>query len=244
LFSSSLALNAQACTLQRVTDETPGGIPESTPQSVPALNPQSNPAVDSGGTREIDRPANHKSIARKQRAASLRNLLEWVAVIVGAVLVAVLIKTFLVQAFRIPSESMVPTLEIGDRVLVNKLSYKAHEINRGDVVVFKRPPGLPAGPGEPEDLIKRVIGLPGDTVQAKDGSMYVNGKRLEEPYLPPGTPSLNLDQPVKIAQGQAWVMGDNRTNSQDSRVFGPIESTTVIGRAFMIMWPPGRIGSL
>jgi len=174
----------------------------------------------------------------------LRNLAEWVAVIVGAVLVAVLIKTFLVQAFRIPSESMVPTLEIGDRVLVNKLSYRAHEINRGDVVVFTRPPGLPAGPGEPEDLIKRVIGVPGDTVQAKGGSMYINDVLLNEPYLAGGTTTVNLDQPVKIQKGQAWVMGDNRNNSQDSRVFGPIQSDTVIGRAFTIMWPPSRIGSL
>ncbi|CAB4730958.1 unannotated protein [freshwater metagenome] len=187
---------------------------------------------------------NQKSVARRQRAASLRNLIEWVAVIVGAVLVAVLIKTFLVQAFRIPSESMVPTLEIGDRVLVNKLSYRAHDINRGDVVVFTRPPGLPAGPGEPEDLIKRVIGVPGDTLQAKEGSMYVNGKLLDEPYLPEGTSTVNLDKPVTIQDGQAWVMGDNRNNSQDSRVFGPIEAETVIGRAFTIMWPPGRIGSL
>jgi len=174
----------------------------------------------------------------------LRNLAEWVAVIVGAVLVAVLIKTFLVQAFRIPSESMVPTLEIGDRVLVNKLSYRAHEINRGDIVVFTRPPGLPAGPGEPEDLIKRVIGVPGDTVQAKGGSMYINDVLLNEPYLAGGTTTVNLDQPVKIQKGQAWVMGDNRNNSQDSRVFGPIQSDTVIGRAFTIMWPPSRIGSL
>jgi len=187
---------------------------------------------------------NRKSIARRQRAASLRNLAEWVAVIVGAVLVAVLIKTFLVQAFRIPSESMVPTLEIGDRVLVNKLSYRAHEINRGDIVVFTRPPGLPAGPGEPEDLIKRVIGVPGDTVQAKGGSMYINDVLLNEPYLAGGTTTVNLDQPVKIQKGQAWVMGDNRNNSQDSRVFGPIQSDTVIGRAFTIMWPPSRIGSL
>ncbi len=139
---------------------------------------------------------------------------------------------------------MVPTLEIGDRVLVNKLSYRAHDINRGDVVVFTRPPGLPAGPGEPEDLIKRVIGVPGDTLQAKEGSMYVNGKLLDEPYLPEGTSTVNLDKPVTIQDGQAWVMGDNRNNSQDSRVFGPIEAETVIGRAFTIMWPPGRIGSL
>ncbi len=233
-----------ACSLLRVTDQPLDSTPESptAAPSDPSLQSTETPAA--AVELQPGSAVNRKSIARRQRAASLRNLLEWVAVIVGAVLVAVLIKTFLVQAFRIPSESMVPTLEIGDRVLVNKLSYRAHDINRGDVVVFTRPPGLPAGPGEPEDLIKRVIGVPGDTVQAKDGSMYVNGKLLEEPYLPPGTSTVNLDKPVTLQEGQAWVMGDNRNNSQDSRVFGPIQTSTVIGRAFTIMWPPGRIASL
>jgi signal peptidase I len=185
------------------------------------------------------------AVSRSQRKrSSTRNLVEWVVVIIGAVLVAILIKTFVVQAFRIPSESMTPTLEVGDRVMVNKLSYDAHDLNRGDVVVFHRPPGLPSGPNDPQDLIKRVIGLPGDTVVAKDGSMYVNGKRLEEPYLPDTAKTYNLDDPVEIPEGQVWVMGDNRTNSEDSRVFGPIDSDTIVGRAFMIMWPPGRIGAL
>jgi len=185
-----------------------------------------------------------RAAARAQRRSSTRNLLEWVAVIVGAVLVALLIKTFVVQAFRIPSESMITTLEVGDRVLVNKLSYDVHDLNRGDVVVFERPPGLPSGPNDPKDLIKRVIGLPGDTVVAKDGEIYINDQRLEEPYLADTTATYNLDIPVTVPEGQVWVMGDNRTNSEDSRVFGPIESDTIVGRAFTIMWPPGRIGAL
>ena len=185
-----------------------------------------------------------RSVSRAKQRSSTRNLLEWVAVIVGAVLVALLIKTFVVQAFRIPSESMVPTLEIGDRVLVNKLSYDAHGLNRGDVVVFERPPGLPSGPDDPKDLIKRVIGLPGDTVVAKDGSIYIDDQRLDEPYLPENIATYNLDVPVTIPEGEVWVMGDNRTNSEDSRVFGPIDADSIVGRAFMIMWPPGRIGAL
>jgi signal peptidase I len=169
---------------------------------------------------------------------------EWVAVIVGAVVVALLVKTFLVQAFRIPSESMDPTLMVGDRVLVNKLSYRLHDVNRGDVVVFSRPDALPGGPDDPQDLIKRVIGLPGETVEARDGQVYVDGRPLDEPYLPEGTTTSNLEQPITVPEGQVLVMGDNRDNSQDGRVFGPIPIDTIVGRAFVIIWPPGRFGSL
>lgn len=202
---------------------------------------ETTPAAEPVAPSEADTA---RSVSRAKQRSSTRNLLEWVAVIVGAVLVALLIKTFVVQAFRIPSESMVPTLEIGDRVLVNKLSYDAHGLNRGDVVVFERPPGLPSGPDDPKDLIKRVIGLPGDTVVARDGSIYIDDQRLDEPYLPENIATYNLDVPVTIPEGEVWVMGDNRTNSEDSRVFGPIDDDSIVGRAFMIMWPPGRIGAL
>ena len=194
-----------------------------------------------GDTGDTVAPRGRSSGSRK---SSTRNLVEWVAVIVGAVIVALLIKTFVVQAFRIPSESMVPTLEVGDRVLVNKLSYDAHDLNRGDVVVFDRPSGLPAGPDDPKELIKRVIGLPGDTIVAKDGSIYVDDQRLDEPYLSDAASTYNLDEPITVPEGQVWVMGDNRTNSEDSRSFGPIDADTIVGRAFMIMWPPGRIGAI
>lgn len=176
--------------------------------------------------------------------SSTRNVVEWVLVIVGAILVAFVVKTFFVQAFQIPSASMHPTLLEGDRVLVNKLSYRLHDINRGDVVVFRRPANMPAGPSDPEDLIKRVIGLPGDTLQTKSGKVYVNGRELEEPYLAKGTETLDIDDPVTVPEGRIWVMGDNRGDSQDSRVFGPVAQDTVVGRAFVIMWPPGRLGSL
>ncbi|MGB3411340.1 MAG: signal peptidase I [Microthrixaceae bacterium] len=179
-----------------------------------------------------------------KQKSSTRNLIEWLGVIVVAVVLAIIIKTYLVQAFSIPSESMSTTLMIGDRVLVNKLSYDAHDLNRGDVIVFARPPGLPAKPGDPADLIKRVIALPGETVVAKDGSIYIDGKRLDEPYLEDSVDTLDLDNPVAIPKGQVWVMGDNRMNSEDSRFFGPIDDDTIVGRAFMIMWPPSRIGAL
>lgn len=187
---------------------------------------------------------------RRRRRSGTRNAIEWIAVVVGAVLVALLVKTFLVQAFRIPSESMDPTLITGDRVLVNKLSYRLHDVNRGDVVVFDRPKNLPGGPDDPKDLIKRVIGLPGDTVTARDGQVYVNGRKLDEPYLPAGTSTVtlrdqySLEKGIKVPEGEVLVMGDNRSNSQDGRVFGPIPESSIVGRAFVIMWPFSRIGTL
>ncbi len=184
-------------------------------------------------------------VRRKSRQkSSTRNLVEWLIVIVVAVALAVVIKTYLVQAFRIPSESMSPTLMVRDRVLVNKLSYDLHDVNRGDVVVFSRPSALPNRPDDPDDLIKRVIALPGESVTARDGSIYIDGKRLKEPYLDDSVKTYNLDNPVTVPDGHVWVMGDNRTNSEDSRFFGPVDADTIVGRAFMIMWPPGRMGAL
>lgn len=184
-------------------------------------------------------------VSRRRRTPSgTRNAVEWIVVVVGAVVVALLVKTFLVQAFRIPSESMDPTLQVGDRVLVNKLSYRLHDVNRGDVVVFTRPGNLPEGPDQPDDLIKRVVGLPGETVQAKDGKVYVDGRPLDEPYLPAGTRTENLENPVKVPAGEVLVLGDNRSNSADGRVFGPIPEDTIIGRAFVIVWPLSRFGGL
>ena len=213
--------------------------------SAGSLGPMSEPSVD----RPVDEPVAAPSSKRAKRSkrssrSSTRNMVEWALVIVGAILVAFLVKTFLIQAFQIPSASMHPTLLEGDRVLVNKLSYDLHDVNRGDVIVFARPKGMNAAPGDPDDLIKRVIGLPGDTVQTKDGDVYVNGRRLEEPYLAKGTVSEGLDDPVTVPDGHVWVMGDNRGDSQDSRVFGPIDEDTIVGRAFMVMWPPSRMGSL
>jgi signal peptidase I len=170
--------------------------------------------------------------------STTRTVVEWALTIGAALLAALIIKTFVLQAFYIPSVSMVPTLEINDRVLVNKLSYRLHPIHRGDIVVFKRPPGEQQ---KINDLIKRVIGLPNDTVQTEAGHIFVNGQQLNEPYLPAGTVSLNIDQPVHVPPGYYWVMGDNRTNSADSRSFGPIPKSLIVGRAFVKVWPISSI---
>jgi signal peptidase I len=207
-------------------------------------------------------PSADKSDAK--RSSRARSIIEWVIVIAGALVVALLIKTFLIQAFFIPSASMVPTLHIDDRVLVNKLSYKLHDVNRGDIVVFERPVHDssssavdPAGNGaqaeqDVKDLIKRVVGLSGDQLVIKENAVWVNGERLEESYLPPGTATVNkgdwqdcTDQdPCSIPDGMVWVMGDNRGSSQDSRYFGPIDEDDIVGRAFLRIWPLGDFGFL
>ncbi len=192
---------------------------------------------------------------------------EGVIVIVGAALIAFLLKLLVAQAFFIPSESMTPQLLVSDRVLVSKLSYRLHEPRRGDVVVFDCPPsecadddddddgggvrgvvrsfGEGVGVIQPstEEFIKRVVGLPGETVEAQDGQVYVNGKRLIEPYLPPGTITSDL-APVTVPPGELFVMGDNRGSSSDSRVFGPVKRASVVGRAVLKVWPPARASYL
>jgi signal peptidase I len=174
--------------------------------------------------------------ARRRRARHRSNLstaTEWIIIVAGALAVAFLIKTFILQAFYIPSSSMTNTLKIGDRVLVNKLSYKMHDVHRGDIVVFERPPG--EEDRSVRDLIKRVIALPGETVDARDGHILINGRLLREPYLDDVQTSGVTQQ--TIPPNHYWVMGDNRINSKDSRVFGPIAKSLIVGRAFVRLWP-------
>lgn len=201
-----------------------------------------------GRHRKADDPAD----AEARRNARVRSAIEWVAVVVGALVVALVVKTFLFQAFYIPSASMEPTLKKGDRVLVNKLSYDLHDVNRGDVVVFELPPGE-VGPDGIKDLIKRVIGLPGDVIETRDGHVYINDRRLEEPYLAEGTitgdPSAGNNPGIErqtVPEGMVFVMGDNRANSHDSRYQdrGPIPIDSIVGRAFVIVWPISSIGGL
>ena len=176
-----------------------------------------------------------------------RHLIEWAVVLVAAALTAMVLRAEVVQAFEIPSLSMAPTLRVGDRVLVNKLGYRMHDVHRGDIVVFERPP-VPVPANLPEaqikDLIKRVIALPGETVSTNAaGRILINGKPLAEPYLPPGVKS-DIEGERHVPPGHFWVMGDNRTQSRDSRFFGPIKESSIIGRAFVRMWPVNHWGGL
>ena len=167
----------------------------------------------------------------------IKGAIEWVAIIAAALIAALVIKTWLIQAFYIPSESMVPTLVKQDRVLVNKLSYRLHDVHRGDIVVFERPPG-DAGSPEIKDLIKRVVGLPGETIETDpDGRILINGRVLREPYLEKGVTTMPGITKVQIPRGKVWVMGDNRANSKDSRVIGAIAEDKIVGRAFVRVFP-------
>ncbi|MDY7100373.1 MAG: signal peptidase I [Actinomycetota bacterium] len=167
-----------------------------------------------------------------------RSFVEWVLAIVIALVTAFLVKTFVLQAFVIPSASMRPTLVEGDRVLVSKLDIG--EIGRGDVIVFDNPARLP---NEPAQLIKRVIGVEGDVLEARDGTVLVNGQALDEGYLDDGTLTRELEQ-TTVPDDHVFVMGDNRPNSRDSRFIGAIDVDDVVGEAFLIIWPPARIATL
>jgi signal peptidase I len=185
--------------------------------------------------------------------------------IIVALFVAILVKTFVIQAFYIPSESMVPTLEVGDRVFVSKFMFDGGDVARGDVIVFENPnPGevpdrgvvsgflhwLGEGIGfaqpENEDFIKRVIGLPGETIEIHDHTVFIDGRPLAEPYLTKAARrSMSDFRPTKVPPGELFVMGDNRGNSADSRFgLGTVPFDKVIGKAFVIIWPPSHIGGL
>ena len=179
-----------------------------------------------------------------------RSVIEWGSVLIGALVLAMIVRTFLFQAFYIPSPSMEPTLWSGDRILVNKLSYQLHDVNRGDLVVFRSSSGGTSG----DDLIKRVIALPGERVTAEGGRLLIGGGLLIEPYLPfrEGTADFGLvpwcTEPelgaCTVPDGHVFVMGDNRSNSRDSRFFGPVPIESIIGRAFVRVWPLGALDRL
>jgi signal peptidase I len=184
--------------------------------------------------------------------------------VVVAFAVALLLKTFVIQAFFIPSASMFPTLEEGDRVLVEKISYAFGSASRGDVIVFEREigdgevveegqwwekvadsfRGLFGFPtGTTQDFIKRVIAVGGDTVEGRPEGVYVNGELVDEPYLEEGTGTAEF-APVVVPDGQVFVMGDNRGNSDDSRNFGAIGEDRIVGHAFVLIWPPAELDTL
>ena len=187
-----------------------------------------------------------------------RALKELPVLLIIAGVIAFVVRTFVAQAFYIPSGSMLPQLQLLDRVVVSKVAYRLHDPRRGDIVVFDNPHpaqtptkdddsfpvrvlrgvGEAVGVVQPstDEFIKRVIALPGETVEGRSGHVYVNGRRLLEPYLQPEVQTSNFT-PVKIPKGQLWVMGDNRSNSSDSRVFGPIRESKVVGRAIVRVWP-------
>lgn len=165
--------------------------------------------------------------------------------LIAFILVFLLIRPFVVQAFYIPSESMVPTLMPGDRILVNKFVYRLNEPNRGDIIVFEAPPQA-LKVGERKDFVKRLIGLPGDTIRIRrDDGVYINGSRLQESRgVPPPDydwPEDTLGQSGRVPEGRYFVLGDFRTRSNDSHKWGMLETGRVVGKAMVIFWPPRRM---
>lgn len=177
---------------------------------------------------------------------------EYVKAAVVALLLALFIRTYVSQAFKIPSESMVPTLLVGDHLLINKMLYRFEKPERKDIMVFKYPLD------RSRDFVKRLIGLPGETIEMKGNTVYINGKALDEPYAIYEETPFSMGKyyhfgPYKIPEGHYFMMGDNRNNSQDSRAWGPLPEELIHGKAFMLHWSwrgnsfsvrPNRIGKL
>jgi len=203
----------------------------------------------------------------EEERSSLHYVVRELAVLVlTALVIAVVVKTFVAQAFYIPSGSMEPQLRVNDRIVVSKVSYKLHDPRRGDIVVFDAPvgesgddspddPPLPAkvmrtivqsiglAPPSTDEYVKRVVALPGERVEGHDGKVLVDGRELVEPYLRDGTATSDFPA-IVVPPRTVFVLGDNRANSADSRIFGPVPESTVVGRAFARVWPIGQASFL
>lgn len=213
--------------------------------------PARDPRYD-GLTSEDDRRGRGSRRAEKASGGSerasrgLRDVIEFLIMLIIAVLIALGLRTWVVQTYMIPSASMEDTLQIGDRIFSEKITYYQRTPQQGEVVTFDSP----ISPGE--TFIKRVIATEGQTVDLIDGKVYVDGVMLDEPYTEgkeslPKTQTyqnMTITYPYTVPDGMLWVMGDNRTNSDDSRYFGPIEASSVSGRAFYIYWPTSDMKSI
>ena len=199
-----------------------------------------------------DQPDQHIGKPGKTKKKRSRPL-ELFETVFIALLLAVMIRATVAEARFIPSGSMIPTLQIGDRLIVEKLSYYLHSPQRGEIVVFY-PPEPNSPPLTPSSLmmrwlgftgeaafIKRVIGLPGETIAVHDGQVLINGKPLKEPYIQ--APPIDETLPLRIPADHYFMMGDNRNNSSDSRVWGTLPRGNMIGRSFFRFWPPNRMGT-
>ncbi|MGK7957697.1 MAG: signal peptidase I [Crocosphaera sp.] len=188
-------------------------------------------------TRSVKQDKNKPSPSSKQE----NPWVELTQTVVTAVILAFGIRTFVAEARYIPSSSMEPTLEINDRLIIEKLSYHFREPVRGDVVVFNPTEALKAQDFH-DAFIKRIIGLPGETVEVKGGKVYVDGEEITEKYI---AEDPNYDYgPVVVPEGEYLVLGDNRNNSYDSHYWGFVPKDKIIGKAFVRFWPFNRLGSL
>lgn len=184
---------------------------------------------------------------------SARVVLDWVITIAGAILIVLAIKQWVVNPYRIPSSSMEPTLHcarpapgcearFSDRVLANRFIYRFESPKRGQIIVFNTPPLAKIRCGAGGTFVKRLIGLPGDTVSEKNGFVYINGKLLKEPYIQASRRDDDAPRTWHVPKGYYFFMGDNRSQSCDSRVWGSVPRKNLIGEVFFVYWPPNRIG--
>ena len=171
----------------------------------------------------------------------MRAVTGWLAPILIGLVLVVLLHAFVVQTYSIPSGSMEPTLQVGDRIAVNKLSYDFHRVHRGDIIVFRRPPAEHCQAGVTfADLVKRVIGLPGETISSSNGQVLINGRPLAEPWLPPNDPLGKPIAPITLPPHEYYVLGDNRADSCDSRYWGPVARNLIVGKVDLRFWPLSR----
>ncbi len=198
-----------------------------------------------------DQAAVRDSGGPEQARSGGRWLVELIVVVVVAVVAALLLRAFVVATYSIPSLSMSPTLEVGDRIVVDKLAYHLHSVSTGDIIVFSTPPSENCAGPPVADLVKRVIGRPGQTVSLHGGRVFVDGRYLPEPWLPadmrtqtfpgPSYAPYSLHQPYRVPTGDVYVMGDNRTGSCDSRYWGPVPESTIVGKVDLRIWPLSRL---
>jgi len=181
-----------------------------------------------------------------------RVAIDWAVTIVGAIAIVLAIKAWVVNPYRIPSSSMEPTLHcaqpgdgcearFSDRVLANRLVYRFKEPKRGDVIVFKTPPEAEQECGAGGTFVKRLIALPGETWRIESGIVFINDRRLMEPYITGGRLGTDMQPPRKVPPGQYIFLGDNRTHSCDSRQWGSVPRKNIIGKVFAVYWPPNRV---
>jgi signal peptidase I len=159
-------------------------------------------------------------------------------VVVPAIVLFLIIKTFFLESRYVPTPSMVPTIQIQDRFLLNKTAYWFKTPERYQIVIFKPP----AQAGAKDDFVKRIIGLPGETIKVHKGVVYINGKPLEEPYITPDRAPIMEFSSYIIPDDHVFMMGDNRNNSQDSRFWGPLPIENIKGEAWWRFWPVNRMG--
>jgi signal peptidase I len=212
------------------------------------------PSFDARETVVDKPPRNPITRATRNLPRGWRIAIDWIVTIVGAIAIVLAIKAWVINPYRIPSSSMEPTLHcarpgsgcesrFSDRVLANRFIYHFRQPHRGDIIVFKTPPLAKQRCGAGGTFVKRLIALPGETWEEKNGFIFINGKKLIEPYVKPDRRDTGTSYPTrKIPAGTYFMMGDNRTQSCDSREWGPVPRKNLIGEVFFVYWPPNRIG--